>query len=75
MIYFEKKNSPGQLINLKYVASMDWDNGLTAKFIMANGSMIPWTYDSEEDQMADLDKMSKHLRIAGKLISVELDQD
>jgi hypothetical protein len=42
---------------------------------MANGSMIPWTYASEDEQMADLDKMSKHLHNAGKLISVELDQE
>ena len=75
MIYLEKNNSPGQLINLEYVASSIWDNGLTTQFVMANGSMIPGTYASEDEQMADLDKMSKHLHNAGKLISVELDQE
>ncbi len=75
MIYLEKNNSPGQLINLDHVSSMNWDNGLATEFIMANGQIIIWKYDNEEDQMADLDKMSKHLHNAGKLISVELDQE
>ena len=75
MIYFEKNNSPGQLINLEYVASSNWDKGLATEFIMANGHTIIWQYANEDEQVADLDKMSKHLHIAGKLISVELDQD
>ena len=75
MIYLEKNNSPGQLINLEYVASSNWDNGLTTQFLMANGQTITWEYDNEDEQMADLDKLDKHLRNAGKLISVELDQD
>ncbi len=74
-MYLEKNNSPGQLINLEYVASMDWDIGLTAKFIMANGSMIPWTYDSEEDKGEDQAKVTDMLYKAGNLISVELDQE
>ena len=74
-MYLEKNNSPGQLINLEHVASMDWDKGLTTEFVMANGQTIPWEYQNEEDQMEDLDKLDKHLRKADKLISVELDQD
>ena len=75
MIYLEKNNSPGHLINLDHVASLNWDNGLTTQFLMANGQTITWEYDNEDEQMADLDKLDKHLRNAGKLISVELDQD
>ncbi|MBC8193573.1 MAG: hypothetical protein H8E18_14395 [FCB group bacterium] len=75
MIYFEKKNSPGQLINLEYVASMNWDNGLTTQFLMTNGQTITWEYENEDDQMEDLDKLDNHLRNADKLISVELDQE
>ncbi len=74
-MFLEKNNSPGQIINLDHVASMNWDKGLTAEFIMANGSMIPWTYDSEDDQMEDLDKVSKLLYATGRLLSVELDQE
>ncbi len=68
-------NNPGQIINLDRVASMNWDNGLTTEFVMANGQTITWEYKNEDDQMADLDKMSKLLHAAGRLISVELDQD
>ncbi len=75
MIYLEKNNSPGQIINLDNVASMDWDNGLTAQFVMTNGLMIPWTYDSEEEKGEDLAKVTETLHNAGKLISVELDQE
>ncbi len=74
-MFLEKNNSPGQIINLDHVASMNWDKGLTAEFIMANGSMIPWTYDSEEEKGEDLAKVTETLHNAGKLISVELDQE
>ena len=74
-MYLEMNNNPGQIINLDHVASMNWDNGLTTEFVMANGQTITWEYKNEDDQMADLDKMSKLLHAAGRLISVELDQD
>jgi hypothetical protein len=75
MIFLEKNNSPGQLINLEHVASSNWDNGLTAEFVMTNGLMIPWTYDSEEEKGEDLAKVTETLYKACKLISVELDQE
>ncbi len=74
-MYLEKNNSPGQLINLEHVASMDWDKELTTEFVMANGLMIPWTYDSEADKGEDQAKVTDMLYKAGNLISVELDQD
>ncbi len=74
-MYLEKNNNMGHIINLDHVASMDWDKGLTTEFIMANGKIITWTYDKEEDQMEDLDKVGKQLYAAGMLISAELDQE
>jgi hypothetical protein len=74
-MYLEKNNSPGQIINLDHVASMDWDNELSTEFILANGQTIIWTYDNEDDQMEDLDKVSKLLYDGNMLVSVELDQE
>ena len=74
-MFIEQNNSPGQIINLDHVASMDWDNELTTQFLMANGQTITWEYENEDDQMEDLDKLDNHLRNADKLISVELDQE
>ena len=48
-MYFEQYNSPGQIINLDHVASMNWDNGLTVEFVLANGQTITWDYKSEDE--------------------------
>ncbi len=74
-MFIEQNSSPGQLINLDHVASMDWDNGLTTEFVMANGQTIKWSYDTEEDQMEDLDAVSRLLYDTDMLISVEMDQE
>ncbi len=74
-MFIEQNNSPGKIINLDHVSSMDWDKGLTTEFIMANGQIITWTYDKEEDQREDHNMVSKHLHNADKLLSVELDQE
>ncbi len=74
-MFLEKNNSPGHIINLDHVASSNWDNGLATEFIMANGHTIIWQYDNEEDQREDHNMVNKHLHNAGKLLSVELDQE
>ena len=74
-MYLEKNNSPGRIINLDHVASMDWDKELSVEFIMANGQTVTWKYKTEEEQMEDLDKVGKLLHRTHKLISVELDQE
>ena len=74
-MYLEKNYSPGHIINLDHVASMNWDIGLSVEFIMANGQAITWEYKNEEEQMEDLDKVGKLLHRTHKLISVELDQE
>ncbi len=74
-MYLEKNNNHGQLINLDHVASMDWDNGLTTEFVMTNGQTIKWSYNTEEDQMEDLDAVSRLLYDTDMLISVEMDQE
>ena len=74
-MFIEQNNSPGQMINLDHVASMNWDNGLTTQFLMASGQTITWEYENEDDKSEDLDKLDNHLRNADKLISVELDQE
>ncbi len=74
-MYLEKNNNHGQLINLDHVASMDWDNGLTTEFVMTNGQTIKWSYNTEEEQMEDLDAVSRLLYDTDMLISVEMDQE
>jgi len=74
-MYLEMNNSPGHIINLDHVASMNWDNGLSVEFAMANGQTITWEYENEDDQMEDLDKVGKLLHKTHQLISVELDQE
>lgn len=72
-MYLEKNNNPGQIINLDHVASMNWDNGFTTEFILANGQTITWTYDTEEDQMEDLNLLANELHKAGLYMSVDKD--
>jgi len=55
--------------------AMNWDKGLTTEFVMTVGPTITWQYDSEDERAVDLDKLSKLLYNAGKLISNELDQE
>jgi len=74
-MYIVQNNSPGQFINLDHVAVMDWDKGLTTEFIMANGQTITWTYDNVDEQMEDLQTVSRILYDTDMLISVELDQE
>jgi hypothetical protein len=74
-MYLEKNNSPGRIINLDHVASMDWDKELSVEFILANGQTVTWRYKTEEEQMEDLDKVGKLLHRTHKLISFELDQE
>ncbi len=74
-MFLEKNNSPGKIINLDHVASMNWDKELSVEFIMVNGQPITWDYENEEDQREDHNMVSKHLHNAGKLLSVELDQE
>ena len=75
MLFLEKNNSPGLMINLEQVASINWDEGLNTEFLMANGETVIWEYENEESQMEDLDKVGKVLHSTHKLISVELDQE
>ena len=72
-MFIEQNSSPGQLINLDHVASMDWDNGLSVEFVMVNGQTITWTYDTEEDQMEDLNLLADKLHEAGLYMSVDKD--
>ncbi len=74
-MFLEKNNSPGKIINLDHVSSMDWDKGLTTEFIMVNGQTITWDYKNEEDQREDHNMVSKHLHRTHRLLSVELDQE
>ena len=73
MLFIEKNNSPGLMINLDHVASINWDKGLNTEFLIANGETVIWEYENEEAQMEDLDKVGKELHRTHKLISVELD--
>jgi hypothetical protein len=74
-MFIEKNNNHGQIINLDHVASMNWDKGLSTEFIMANGQTITWSYDTVEDQVEDLDAVSRLLYDTDMLISVEMDQE
>ena len=73
MILLEKYDNPGQIINLDRVDSMDWGNGLTTQFLMANGQTITWNYKNEDDQMEDLNLLADKLHEAGLYISVDKD--
>ena len=72
-MFIEQNSSPGQLINLDHVASMNWDNGLTTQFLMANGQTITWKYKNEDDQMEDLNLLADKLHEAGLYMSVDKD--
>jgi hypothetical protein len=74
-MYLEKNNSPGRIINLDHVASMNWDNGLITEFVMANGQTITWNYKNEDDQMEDLNLLANELHKAGLYMSVDKDQE
>ncbi len=72
-MYLEKNYNPGQIINLDHVASMNWDNGLTTEFVMANGQTITWNYKNEDDQMEDLNLLANKLHNSGLYMSVDKD--
>ncbi len=66
-------NNPGQIINLDHVASMNWDNGLTTEFVMANGQTITWEYDNEDELSEDLNLLANELHKSGIYMSVDKD--
>ena len=72
-MFIEQNNSPGQMINLDHVASMNWDNGLTTQFLMASGQTITWEYENEDDQMEDHNLLADELHKAGLYMSVDKD--
>jgi hypothetical protein len=74
-MFIEQNYSPGHIINLDHVASMNWDKGLSVEFVMANGQTIIWEYESEDDQMEDLNVVSKMLHEADMFISAAKDQE
>ena len=74
-MFIEKNNNPGLIINLDHVASMNWDKELSVEFILANGQTITWKYKTEEEQMEDLNVLSKILHEADMFISAAKDQE
>jgi hypothetical protein len=72
-MFIEQNNSPGHIINLDHVASMDWGKGLSTEFIMANGQTITWTYDNVDEQMEDLNLLANKLHNTGLYMSVDKD--
>ena len=74
-MYLEKNNSPGRIINLDHVASMDWDKELSVEFILANGQTVTWRYKTEEEQMEDLNLLADELHKTGLYMSVDKDQE
>ena len=73
MMLLEKYDNPGQIVNLERVDSMDWGNGLTTQFLMANGQTITWNYKNEDGQMEDLNLLADKLHKAGLYMSVDKD--
>jgi hypothetical protein len=74
-MYLEKNNNPGHIINLDHVASMNWDNGLSVEFVMANGQTVTWRYKNEDDLSEDLNLLADQLHKAGLYMSVDKDQE
>ncbi|MBT3632683.1 MAG: hypothetical protein HOD11_01430 [Candidatus Marinimicrobia bacterium] len=74
-MYLEKNYSPGHIINLDHVASMNWDIGLSVEFIMANGQAITWEYENEDDLSEDQNLLADGLHKAGLYMSVDKDQE
>jgi len=72
-MYLEKNNSPGRIINLNHVASMNWDKELSVEFVMANGQTITWKYKTEDDLSEDLNVLCNMLHKAGLYMSVDKD--
>ncbi len=72
-MYLEMNNNPGQIINLDHVTSMNWDNGLTTEFVMANGQTITWEYDNEDELSEDLNLLANELHKSGIYMSVDKD--
>mgnify|MGYP005662280783 CR=1 FL=1 len=74
-MFFEKNNSPGKIINLDYVISMNWDKKLSVEFVMANGQTVTWNYKNEDDLSEDLNLLADELHKAGLYMSVDKDQE
>ena len=74
-MFFEKNNSPGKIINLDYVISMNWDKKLSVEFVMANGQTVTWNYKNEDDLSEDLNLLADKLHKAGLYMSVDKDQE
>ncbi|MBT3253341.1 MAG: hypothetical protein HN995_13665 [Candidatus Marinimicrobia bacterium] len=74
-MFFEKNNSPGKIINLDYVISMNWDKKLSVEFVMANGQTVTWNYKNEDDLSEDLNLLADKLHEAGLYMSVDKDQE
>jgi len=74
-MYIVQNCSPGQIINLDHVASINWDKGLSVEFIMVNGQTLTWQYGNVDYQMEDLEAVTRLLYDTDILVSVELDQE
>jgi len=69
MMFLEKYNNIGLIINLDHVVSMNWNNGLTTEFLMVNGETIKWEYKFEDEQMEDLTIIQQGLARKGQFLS------
>jgi hypothetical protein len=74
-MFIEQNNSPGHIINLDHVASMNWDKELSVEFVMANGQTITWDYKSEDELSEDQNLLADGLHKAGFYMSVDKDQE
>ncbi len=74
-MFIEMNNTPGHIINLDHVSSMDWDKKLSVELVMANGQTVTWNYKNEDDQMEDLNLLADELHKAGLYMSVDKDQE
>jgi hypothetical protein len=74
-MFIEMNNTPGKIINLDHVASMNWDKELSVEFAMANGQTITWKYKNEDDLSDDLNLLADELHKAGLYMSVDKDRE
>jgi len=73
MIFLEKFNDPGLIINLDYVISMDWNNELTVNFKMMDGNTITWEYSCEDDMIVDANLIADELHKSGKYLAADME--
>ena len=74
-MFIVQNGRAGQFINLDHVASMNWDKELTTEFFMANGQIITWEYENEDDLSEDLNVLCNMLHDADQFISAAKDQE